>query len=643
MQPEKLGRYQIVREIGRGAMGRVYLAHDPDIDRSVAIKTVQSFAGLPEAEQVEARARFQREARSAGKLLHPGIVTIFDVGDADGVAYIAMELVEGQTLDAFCSRDETLPATTAIELVCRVAEALDFAHGHGIIHRDIKPANLMRTGPDTVKIMDFGLARLAEASLTQDGTLLGTPSYMSPEQIRGETLDGRTDLFSLGVVLFEMLTGQKPFPGDTISSIIYRIVNEEPREAAQVTEGLSADLNAFLLRAMAKDPDGRYPTGESFAAALRGAGGLVQGIPAAAAPAPSPGGVGEDPLGLAAVDESALPPPARSRPKRQTSPVRWILPLLLIGGLGAAGYAFRDRLMEWVNPEPEIVIWQARVSTEPPGLPVLLDGQPLDPALAGVVEFDQQGPYGVLSVQAGCRIVEHPIQPIDAGQEIVLVADPVELTHRIDPGVAGAAVRLNGKSQGQAPVELALDLCVDNIVEIEAPGYEVASTQLAAQVTPLAARTALGALTLDVLPTGTLRLPRSSVSLKYWVDGEPLQGQELALPAGAYRLRYANSKYWIDVSQEIQIAAGALVEPDLAIPALTTLRVQPIPTNCKVYLRKPGGRWKFLDEAPLESRLAAGVYEVKIVLNPTGQEIIERVTLKPGDNAPVRVRFGRGS
>ena len=214
MQPEQLGRYRIVKELGRGAMGRVFLAHDPEIDRSVAVKTIQIFSALPEHERAEARERFLREARSAGKLMHPGIVTLFDVGETEGLLYLAMEYVEGTTLDHFCVAENLLPVRSVVELVAGAADALDYAHHAGIVHRDIKPANLMRSGEQSVKIMDFGLALPAAGSLTQESVLRGTPSYMSPEQIRGATLDGRSDLFSLGVVLYELLTGERPFAGD---------------------------------------------------------------------------------------------------------------------------------------------------------------------------------------------------------------------------------------------------------------------------------------------------------------------------------------------------------------------------------------------------------------------------------------------
>ncbi len=253
-------------------MGRVFLAHDPQIDRAVAVKTVQIFSAIPRGDRAEAREAFLREARAAGRLIHPGIVTLFDVGETDGLMYLAMEYVEGPTLDSYAARDRLLPVGDVVEMVAGVAEALDYAHRTGIVHRDIKPANLIHVGGSKVKVMDFGLARPTEAQLTHDGVLLGTPSYMSPEQILSQSIDGRSDLFSLAVVLFELLTGGRPFPGDSVSSIIYRIVNEEPLSARESNDRVSVELESFLQRALSKEPKARFATGKEFAAQLSRAG-----------------------------------------------------------------------------------------------------------------------------------------------------------------------------------------------------------------------------------------------------------------------------------------------------------------------------------------------------------------------------------
>ena len=633
MLPAQLGRYEILRELGRGAMGRVFLAHDPRIDRKVAIKTVQSFAALPERARAEARERFLREARAAGKLLHPGIVTLFDAGEADGMLYLAMEWVEGTTLDAFVSPERLLPVPTVVELVAAVAEALGYAHRAGIVHRDIKPANLMRTPEGTVKIMDFGLARSAEAQLTHDGALLGTPSYMAPEQIRGAAVDGRSDLFSLSVVLYELLTGERPFGGDSISSIIYRIVNEPPHELPQSGDRVPQPLHAFLLRALAKSPQERYPSAEDYARSLRQAAGVL-----------APAMISHE--GQRAAPVPREPVRVQAPPRTRLWPyVSAVLALLAI--LGGGVYAFREALgLSGLFGKPEPVWWQAQVRTEPAGLPLELDGKPLDPSHPGVVRFKPEGPFGLLRSRLDCRTAEHQLTAADAGTEVVLVLDPVKVDVPLDPGVAGAAVRLNGAAAGSTPLSLPLDLCRVNRVELAATGYRPAATEIAAGAKPLDARTLVASLALDAIPRGRLKLPAAPVPVEVFVDGERRQpvGGELELTEGAHEVRVVAEEYWLDLSRSVTIEAGRTIAADLAPPRLATLVVQTFPPNCKVYARRPGGdEWRYLEETPMQRRLAPGDYELKVDFEPTGQSRLRRVKLRPGANLPVRLSLRAGA
>ena len=268
--PKTLGRYRILGEISRGAMGRVYLAHDPHIDRRVAIKTIHPVEGLSEADAQENRLRFIREAQAAGRLQNPGIVTIYDVGVHDGTSFIAMEYIEGETLEAFTRPGALLPVTHVVDLMAQACDALDYAHQEKVVHRDIKPANLMILKNGQLKITDFGLAKNPSSSLTQDGTLMGTPNYMSPEQIMGRPLDGRSDLFSIGAVLYEMLTGNKPFTGESVTTIIYRIIHEEPQHPKLAMPSVPESLSRVVSKALDKNPGNRFQTGREFAAALRG-------------------------------------------------------------------------------------------------------------------------------------------------------------------------------------------------------------------------------------------------------------------------------------------------------------------------------------------------------------------------------------
>lgn len=267
---KQFGRYEVLEEIGSGAMGAVFKARDPVMDREVAVKTIHASALIgPMAEQY--RERFTREARAAGRLAHPGIVTVFDAGVEGDTPYLVMEFVPGRTLESVLSAGEHFPLEKVYEIGQQLAEALAFAHANGVIHRDIKPANVQLTGsPERAKIMDFGVAKLTQAQVTSSGTLLGTPAYMAPEQFTGMPLDGRSDLFSLGVILYWMVTGDKPFTGDTITAVSYKIVHTEPIAPRQLNPGVPAALEAIILKCLAKDPAARHQTGDELAADLAG-------------------------------------------------------------------------------------------------------------------------------------------------------------------------------------------------------------------------------------------------------------------------------------------------------------------------------------------------------------------------------------
>ncbi len=265
MTPEKIGRYVVTGELGKGAMGVVYRATDPNIGRTLALKTMR--LDIHGASSKDMLARFQNEARSAGVLNHRNIVTIYDAGEADGMFYIAMEFIAGATLAGLLRDRKTLAPEEAARIGAQICEGLDYAHYKGVIHRDIKPANIMIAGDGTVKIMDFGIAK-AGAGLTHTGEVLGTPNYMSPEQVRGRVLDGRTDLFSTGVMLYEMLTGEKPFNANSVTTIIYKIINEVPPPPRELDGSIPSGMSAVIGKAMAKSPDERYQSGSAMAAAL---------------------------------------------------------------------------------------------------------------------------------------------------------------------------------------------------------------------------------------------------------------------------------------------------------------------------------------------------------------------------------------
>jgi len=266
-----LGRYEIVSELGRGAMGTVYKARDPKIDRFVAIKTISlRRAGLQE--QREFRERFFVEAQAAGRLIHPNIVTVFDVGENPETSdpYIVMEYVQGQSLrDLLAGEDRKLPLDTALRMTQELAEALDYAHAQGVVHRDIKPANILVTRAGQAKIGDFGIAQLDLAHITLPGRVVGTPAFMSPEQLEGRQVDGRSDLFSLGAVLYSLVTGFSPFQGTSATTVCFKVANVSPLQASTLVPDLPPELDSVIARALAKDPAGRYQRGMEFALDLR--------------------------------------------------------------------------------------------------------------------------------------------------------------------------------------------------------------------------------------------------------------------------------------------------------------------------------------------------------------------------------------
>ncbi len=264
----QLGRYEVLGELGQGAMGVVYKARDPLIDRVVAIKTINLGLAMDEKEEYE--GRFYQEARAAGRLNHPNIVTIYDVGKSGNVAYIAMEFLEGRELRDIMNESGLLPVDQVLDIVAQVAQGLAYAHEYDIVHRDVKPSNIMVIRDGHVKITDFGIARMASSSVrTQTGMVLGSPKYMSPEQVMGKSIDQRSDIFSLGVMLYEMLTGQAPFNGENVNAIMYQTLNAVPAPPNALNSAVPEMVNFIVAKALAKGVEDRYQNAKDFAADLR--------------------------------------------------------------------------------------------------------------------------------------------------------------------------------------------------------------------------------------------------------------------------------------------------------------------------------------------------------------------------------------
>jgi len=355
--PPSFGRYRVLREVGRGAMGVLYLARDDKIGRNVAIKTLHLDAGLPEGDRKEISERFNREARAAGMLSHPNIVTVYDVGEEGDGFYIAMEYLEGATLTEVTS-EGPLSIPRATDIITQVLSALSYAHSHDVVHRDIKPDNVFLLPDGRVKVVDFGIARITSTStMTQVGQVMGTPGYMSPEQVKGEAVGPPSDIFSVGVLFYELLTGTAAFHSTSATSIMYKIVHEEPRPPHLLNPGVPSNLEAVIAGATAKNPGARYPD----------ASRMKEDIETGAAPRPASAPASHDgtvlrgePVSMAMPPSAAVPTPALTAPaKKKTG-----LLIGLIGGgvaLAALAAVVVVLLLSGKNGKPE----QTEVESKP--------------------------------------------------------------------------------------------------------------------------------------------------------------------------------------------------------------------------------------------------------------------------------------
>ncbi len=396
---EKAGRYQLQGELGRGAMGIVFRAQDPVIGRAVAVKTMHLNVSGSSLSRPELISRFQTEARAAGLLTHPNIVVVYDAGEEAGVFYITMELVEGHSLQALFDSHQSFPLQRVMRIIEQACSALDYAHRHNIIHRDIKPANLMLTADDTLKITDFGTAKILQFNATQTAHAIGTPSYMSPEQIKGKPVDGRADIFALGVILYELVTGEKPFPGENITTVIFKIINEEPIPPRQIDPSIHPGLSSVILRALAKEPSARFQNCAEMLAALKNYKNHVGGPASLSSLAARTIG-GDATLPLSTMERSralgssiaplsgSISPASRPTvghtiyqpPRRSGWAVFWTS-LLLLGVIGFAGYYVMPYALDvWQVIREKVA--QRNAPSNPPAAPATQNPAPVQTAPA---------------------------------------------------------------------------------------------------------------------------------------------------------------------------------------------------------------------------------------------------------------------
>ena len=466
-----IGRYHVLDELGRGGMGVVYRGFDPVIGRTIALKTIGFGSDDDEARKL--RERLYREASAAGTLTHQNIVTIYDVLEDGGTTAVAMEFIEGQTLAALVSQQGPLPLDRAIDVFEQICSALDYAGSKGIVHRDIKPTNIVMSPDGRPKVMDFGIARMSLSGLTQTGTILGSPSYMSPEQVRGLTLDARSDLFSAAVVFYEMITGERPFGGDDVATTMYRIVNEPPRAVEQLNPTINPAVAGVLQRALAKSPSERYQTGAELVAELKrtlgmGASGSFAVIGPGAAPvevtvpkARSPilvyGGIGLGALVIVIIglfvfgsppqgdagggapqlqgtaieaDPSAAAVPPAAMPEKPPPAVAATPP--------AAARSYSGPMS--TVPPPNVSATQGRAGGALPARP--------GPPPGGISPVNDRSPAGRSGIEAPASVTPTPAAPVEARAPALQRAAPPETVVERD----SPAPPKTGPPPGAAPV-----------------------------------------------------------------------------------------------------------------------------------------------------------------------------------------------
>ncbi len=498
---EHIGRYQILGEVGRGAMGVVYRAQDPAIGREIAVKAIRLLDVADPSERERMRERLFREAQSAGILSHPNIVTIYDIAEEHGLAYIFMEFVAGPPLEQLLTAPRPADKELLLDLLRQTAGALDYAHGKGIVHRDIKPANIMVHEGQHAKITDFGVAKIVSQQMTHAGTMLGTPNYMSPEQVQGHNVDGRADQFSLAVIAYEILTGEKPFAADYLPTLLYKIVREDPVSPQRLNPSLGPGAETALRKALAKEPAERYESCAGFAAEL------TEALSATPGWAPMARGASQSMPTLAGATSPPAPAPnlaagmpaARDPRREEEAPAHPLLKSMVwvLVGIGVVGLLLLalNSLVFNRTVEPSAQTAAAGPAASPPDAkaakpsPVSTSVKPPAEGRSVPAKKDESAPIasGDRSVQfltdppgaqvaidndsaRGCRTPctlklaagRHVLDVSRAGyrpyprifnvpqdSDIFLQLTPMRATLSITSNPAGAAVFLNGEEQSQ--------------------------------------------------------------------------------------------------------------------------------------------------------------------------------------------------
>jgi serine/threonine protein kinase len=609
---DRIGRYKIVRELGRGAMGVVYHAIDPNIGRPVAIKTIQLGGPRKPDEQERLRERLFREARSAGMLSHPGIVTIYDVEQQGELAYIAMEFVDGPTLDQLLSDAQPLAANRMFGILAQTAAALDYAHSKGIVHRDIKPANIMIAGDGTAKITDFGIAKITAAEqFTMTGSIVGTPHYMSPEQVQGQPVDGRSDQFSLAVIAFEMLTGEKPYTGEHLTTVVYKIVAEEPVAPHRINSTLSGPIENAMRKGLAKKPDARYRTCSEFIDALEKACASTKGWK----PMPRGGSLNAPTMAEGAQPAVTLPPgrrPVRSggtaTVERSQKRKSGFLPFLAAILMAAALLA--------------LIGWQAGQPTAPHTSETT---QPKQPPVATAATGNTQAAGTQSTTQSTTAPGESKPSPMPSGESAPAAgaaeAKPPDETAAAKPGRS-----LEQSPPVQTPAQPE-DVPKPAPVQIQKPAPEIPVRKQP----PPQPRTAA--------PTQTVMLITSPGGATATLDGHADQACKtpcsLEASAGKHTIAFTLPGYQID-HQDVTVGSGPVEVPAVILRAYNgVLMLSSTPPGASILVN---GR-PVPETTPAQLSLAPGSYKISVQKN--GLQSVKTVEIHNGDTQILKVTLGQ--
>jgi predicted Ser/Thr protein kinase len=638
---ETVGRYEIIDMIGKGAMGVVYKARDPNIDRLVAIKAIKTSEVAAASDGEDILARFKREVQTAGELVHANIVTIYDGGQDGDLHWLAMEFIDGPSLAKLISDKLVLPMQDILTIFVKICSAVDFAHRHGIIHRDLKPANILLTQDWEPKIADFGIARIASSTMTRTGVILGTPSYMSPEQITGQRIDSRSDIFSLGIILYELLTGERPYLGENPTVIMYKIVHSEPVEPDKINVALPPGLASIVMKALAKNPENRYQrAGEMAGDVIE----LVKRTPELSISTSrldmptaifSSGGVGS---GLDRYEAVDAPPPVKKK-SRLRAFFLVVLLLIIAGGVAGGVYVYRDQLFGGAggggNPaggagagEVEQITKSITVESEPSEAEVYVDGKLQEGTTPLTFSLTRaSGSAALLQVEKDCFTTEQEIRFDDAGaQDINLELKRKVRTVSISSDPAGTAVTVNGEREGSTPLTLEIECGIDYTLVFSSPGYRSATRELNWEA---AGENGSLAVALEAATPGSVVF-QGPFAVDVIRGGKTVaQGvNQIELPPGRHAITLVNRQLFFRSEQNIELGEGQRLAIDL--PRTGLLNVFPRPAlNCVI---KINGFTLTREEIPLRRHaVAAGRFEIsftwpdgsqsKLVEMPAGKEV----------------------